>query len=213
MTALAHEPTEAAMPHSDLDEALWRAWQAAAETLPEGFHAEIIEGSIEVSPTGRYSHGQAANRLRRALDKFLETGEFAAYQDINVIHERKVWITDVLVAPEDAEEQVTEDGIGLKSSAVEIAVEVVSPGYDGTSRDRVRKRRSYARAGIPVYILIDDYDGEGKVTVLTSPDPRRAEYAGVIRVPYGQEVAIPEGPAKGFVIGEAITGPAREAAP
>ncbi|MFF3711134.1 hypothetical protein [Streptomyces phaeochromogenes] len=29
------------------------------------------------------------------------------------------------------------------------------------------------------------------------------------RVPYGTEVTIPEGPAKGFVVTEAITGPAR----
>ena len=47
MTALAHEAAETATPHSDLDEALWLAWQAAVEKLPEGFHAEIIEGSIE----------------------------------------------------------------------------------------------------------------------------------------------------------------------
>lgn len=211
MTALAHEPTEAAMPHSELDEALWSAWRATVETLPEGFHAEIIEGSIEVSPTGRYSHARVANRLRRALDTFLDAGEFAAYQDINVVHGRKVWIPDVVVAPEEAEEHVTGDGIGLKASAVEVVVEVVSPGYDGTARDRVRKRRSYARAGIPVYVGVDDYDDGGKITVLTSPNPQRADYAAMIRVPYGREATIPDGPAKGFVIGEAITGPARDA--
>ncbi|MFJ1568134.1 hypothetical protein ACIOG8_28640 [Streptomyces erythrochromogenes] len=62
--------------------------------LPEGYHAEIVEGFIEVSPTGRYSHGRTANRLRRALDKALHGGEFAAHQDLNVIHGRKVWIPD-----------------------------------------------------------------------------------------------------------------------
>lgn len=49
-----------------LDEVLWRAWLALE--LPEGYHAEIVEELIEVSPTGRRSHSLAANRLRRALD-------------------------------------------------------------------------------------------------------------------------------------------------
>ncbi|MGW1049472.1 hypothetical protein ACWD4N_03580 [Streptomyces sp. NPDC002586] len=38
----------------DLDEVLWLAWKAME--LPEGYRAEIIEGAIEVSPTGRLSH-------------------------------------------------------------------------------------------------------------------------------------------------------------
>lgn len=47
------------------------------------------------------------------------------------------------------------------------------------------------------------------VTVLTEPRPEQTDWAGVHRVPYGTDVTIPEGPAKGFVIGEAITGPQR----
>ncbi|MEI5134413.1 hypothetical protein RB199_22305 [Streptomyces libani] len=66
-------------------------------------------------------------------------------------------------------------------------------------------------AGIPVYVLIDDYDGHGTVTVLAAPRPDEAVYTDVHRVAYGIDVIIPEGPAKGFVIGEAITGPARGA--
>lgn len=36
-----------------------------------------------------------------------------------------------------------------------------------------------------------------------------ARYEDEHRVPYGTEAVVPEGPAKGFVIGEAITGPRR----
>ncbi|MFG2877626.1 Uma2 family endonuclease [Streptomyces sp. NPDC048337] len=212
MTALAHETLEAVMPKvatppSDLDDVLWQAWKAME--LPEGYHAEIVEGFIEVSPTGRLSHGQITNRLRRSLDKFLDRSEFAALQDMNVVHARKAWIPDVLVAPEDLEQHGTEDGIGVKASAVQLIVEVVSPGSDNITRDRTRKRRAYARAGIPVYVLIDDYDERGVVTVLTAPDPDRAVYDDEDRVAYGTTATIPEGPAKGFTIGEDITGPAR----
>ncbi|WP_326589851.1 Uma2 family endonuclease [Streptomyces sp. NBC_01294] len=212
MTALANESApEAATPSSELDEALWLAWQAAVEKLPEGFRAEIIEGSIEVSPTGRYSHGRTANDLRDGLVLFLAGSDYAARQDMNVIHGRKVLIPDVFIAPRDTPEHVTEDGIGIKASAVELVVEVVSPGRDSVSRDRVRKRRAYARAGIPVYVLIDDHDELGMVTVLTTPDPDQAVYDDEVRVAYGTTVTIPEGPAKGFTIGEDITGPGRTA--
>ncbi|MFE2515135.1 Uma2 family endonuclease [Streptomyces mirabilis] len=101
------------------------------------------------------------------------------------------------------------DGIGVVASAVYLVAEVVSQGERHQERDRVRKRRAYARAGIPVYVIIDDHDNQGTVTVLTEPQPETADWVGVHRVPYGTDVTIPEGPAKGFVIGEAITGPKR----
>ncbi|WP_241028779.1 Uma2 family endonuclease [Streptomyces verrucosisporus] len=188
MTALTHEAPEVtgvdgterdpeprgdpqAPPRADLDEALWQAWKTLE--LPEGFHAEIVEGSIEVSPTGRHCHGQTVNRLRRALERFLDGGDHVAYQDMNVIHELTAHLPDLFVAPEDDTEHVTEDGPGLKASCVEMVVEVVSPGHHSIERDRVHKRRAYARAGVPVYVLIDDHDGHGTVTVLTPPPPAR----------------------------------------
>ncbi|MFI2203620.1 hypothetical protein ACH47Z_23150 [Streptomyces sp. NPDC020192] len=60
MTALAHERPETmskapadSLNGPDLDEVLWQAWKAME--LPEGYRAEIIEGAIEVSPTGRFT--------------------------------------------------------------------------------------------------------------------------------------------------------------
>ncbi|MEU9116520.1 Uma2 family endonuclease [Streptomyces sp. NPDC048483] len=208
MTALAHEAPEMP-PGSHSDELLWQAWKAME--LPEGLRAEIVEGFIEVSPTGRYSHGKASNRLRRELTRFLDeqSSPYVVSNDVNVMHGRKVLISDAFVAPEDDDEFITEDGLGLEARCVALIVEVVSPGHDGLQRDRVRKRRAYARAGIPVYVIIDDYDDHGHVTVLTSPSPEEANYGNSMRRPYGQDVTIPEGPAKGFTIGESITGPRR----
>jgi Uma2 family endonuclease len=218
MTAVAHErpdimPETRTEPLSvvengpELDEVLWQAWKAME--LPEGYRAEIIEGAIEASPTARRSHALIANRVRRALDKFLDGGEYACHQDVNVIHNRKAWIPDALVAPEDTEACGDEDDMGVKADSVHLIVEVVSPGKRNKDRDRIRKRREYARAGIPVYVLIDDYDGQGAVTLFTRPDPDKADWEDIHRVPYGTDATIPEGPAKGFVIGEAITGARR----
>ncbi|AVH61271.1 Uma2 family endonuclease [Streptomyces dengpaensis] len=177
--------------------------------LPEGYRAEIIEGAIEVSPLRRFAHARVVNRVWCALQIFLEDGEYGVWNVTSVIHARKAWIPDGLVAPLDAELIEDEDGLGIKAAAASMVVEVVSPGRSDQDRDRIRKRREYARAGIPVYVLIDDYDGQGAVTLFTGPRPDKADWEDIHRVPYGTDVTIPEGPAKGFVIGEAITGPKR----
>ncbi|WP_338117171.1 Uma2 family endonuclease [Streptomyces viridochromogenes] len=110
----------------------------------------------------------------------------------------------------DPERYVTDDGLGLTAAAVRVIFEVASPGKRSLERDRAKKRREYARAGIPVYVLVDDYDGQGAVTLFTGPRPDKADWDDIHRVPYGPDVTIPEGPAKGFVIGEGITGPRRD---
>lgn len=214
MTALAHERPETMsdaqadfLNMSDPDEGLWQVWKAME--LPEGYRAEIIEGAIEVSPTGRFAHAQVVNRLRDALVIFLKDTDYGAWNDTNVIHARRAWIPDGFVAPRDAELIEDEEGLGIKASVVSLVVEVVSPGKTNQDRDRIRKRREYARAGIPMYVLIDDYDGQGAVTLFAGPRPDKADWEDIHRVPYGTDVTIPEGPAKGFVIGEAITGPKR----
>ena len=205
MTALAHEviPAVDDNPVSDLDEVLWQAWKAM--DLPEGYRAEIIEGSIEVSPTGRRRHAVLINRLRRALDVHLAGDDHVPYQDANVIHHRKSWIPDIFVAPADLDEIPDEEGLGVNAAGVPMVIEVVSPGRQNEQRDRIRKRREYARAGISLYVIVDDHDGEGTVVVLTSPDPKKAVYTDEHRVPYGTDAVLPEGPAKGFVIGDDIT--------
>ncbi|MFD6437354.1 Uma2 family endonuclease [Streptomyces venezuelae] len=204
MTALAHEVTPVVdNPVPDLDEVLWQAWKAM--DLPEGYRAEIIEGAIEVSPTGRRRHGVLINRLRRALDGYLSGGDHVPYQDVNVLHHRKCWIPDLFVAPAELDEIPDEEDLGVDAAGVALIVEVVSPSHRGIERDRVRKRREYARAAIPVYVIIDDFDGEGTVSVLSAPDPEKAIYREEHRVPYGTEVIVPCGPTKGFAIGEAVT--------
>lgn len=72
-TRTESEPTPSPTPSvSELDEVLWQAWKAME--LPEGYRAEIIEGAIEVSPTGRYSHSEIIYQLKEALGEFLRVG-------------------------------------------------------------------------------------------------------------------------------------------
>lgn len=189
-------------PGSELDEVLWQAWKAM--DLPEGYRAEIIEGAIEVSPTGRLRHGILVNRLWRVLDQYLTGSGYAAHNCCNIIYRHKSWMPDLLVALLDLDEIPDEEGLGVDAAGVKMVIEVTSPGHRNLQRDRARKRREYARAGIPVYVIVDDFDDDGAVVVLTSPDPKKAKYTDEHRVPYGTDAVVPEGPAKGFAIGKAI---------
>ncbi|WP_439675569.1 Uma2 family endonuclease [Embleya sp. MST-111070] len=204
MASATHEPMVTTSPSGDLDECLWQIWKTM--TLPEGLRAEIIEGAIAVSPTGSRRHGKLANRLRDAFKEHLDAdGAFAAYQDINVIHRGKVYIPDVFVAPEDVDEAPDSEGLGVTASGVVLVAEIVSPGREAAERDRERKLRAYAEAGIDVYVIVDDFDGDGVVTVLCYPEAAKSEYRMSMRAVYGTAVTIPEGPLKGFTIGPEIT--------
>ncbi|MFI2237770.1 Uma2 family endonuclease [Streptomyces chrestomyceticus] len=162
-------------PVTDLREVLWRV--RTHMELPEGFRAEIIEagedsGCIEVSHTGPHAHARAANRLRNAVDAHLGDGPYAVRFGIDIVDGRHVWCADAFIALEDDVENGTCE-YGVAASEVPLVAEVVAPGHEERERDRVRKRRAYARAGIPVYVLIDDYDLRGTVTVFTVPVPTR----------------------------------------
>ncbi|MER8157331.1 hypothetical protein [Streptomyces sp. NPDC094472] len=50
-------------------------------------------------------------------------------------------------------------------------------------------------------------DAERHGVAWTNPDAKKADYADEHRVPYGTDAALPDGPAKGFVIGDAIVRP------
>jgi Uma2 family endonuclease len=139
------------------------------------------------------------------METHIKGSGYDVYQDFNLIHGRKVCIPDLFIGPEDPEDIPDEEGLGVDATRVPLVVEVVSPGRDAHQRDHERKRRFYATAGVPIYVIIDDYDNEGTVTVLTEPDPGNGIYAAVTHAPYGKRVVIQDGPAKLFTFDEKIT--------
>lgn len=143
MSAPAHE--EPCDP--GLDEVLWQAWKAM--DLPEGYRAEIIEGSIEVSPTGRRRHTVLVHRLRRALESRLTDSGLDVYQDGNVIRGRKVCIPDLFVAPEDLDEIPDEEGLGVDATRIALVAEIVSPARRPTAGTTSASTAGTPRPGSP----------------------------------------------------------------
>lgn len=108
------------------------------------------------------------------------------------------------IAAADLDEIPDEEGLGVDAAAVAPVQEVVSTRRPNTERDRSRKRREYARAGIPVYMIIDGFDEDGSVRVLTTPHSGKARDEDEHHVPYGTDAVVPSGPAKRFTVGEAV---------
>ncbi|MBO1415757.1 Uma2 family endonuclease [Streptomyces sp. FH025] len=190
----------------DIDQRLWEGWKAIA--VPKNARAEIDEDVITITIFTSVRDAPVVGRLMVPLKRHLKGTGYRPVRGRHVIADRKAMKPDVLVVPDDTAEIEHPEGVGVMASGVPLVVEIVWPD-DRDRRDQDLKPRAYAAAGIPVYVIIDDYDDGGVVTILTGPDPARGEYASSTRIPYGKEAVIPEGPAKGFVIGPEITGERR----
>jgi Uma2 family endonuclease len=69
-----------------------------------------------------------------------------------------------------------------------MVVEVTSYDADADRRDRVEKPAAYARAYIPVYLLVDR-DARA-VTVFSEPE--HGTYTSAVTLSYGHTVVLPE---------------------
>lgn len=180
MTAMAHEPLIQGDP-------LLEGFLAL--DTPEGFRAELIDGEIIVTPPpgGRHERNigrfvrQVARRSSADLDFGPNRGLVvpAAVQgpDSRVIPDGTFALAE-LDAFDDDESWSRPDRICL-------VLEVTSSHPE---RDRVNKRRGYARAGIPLYLLVDR--GEQRVTLFSEPDEK--DYGQTNSAPFGKGLALPE---------------------
>ncbi|MEU6037316.1 Uma2 family endonuclease [Actinomadura sp. NPDC047616] len=180
MTVMAHEP------------------QAQEDTLlegflalqtPEGFRAELIDGEIVVTPPPGGGHDKNIWKLvRQVVEKSDTRFDF--------------WGNKGLVTPSGGrcpKNHVIPDGTFVREEAdlynddeswspaegIDMVVEVTSsrPGPD-----RVAKRHCYARAGIPLYLLVD----REKQRVTLFSEPEDDDYHRVVWVPFGKPIALPE---------------------
>ncbi|MFG2901446.1 Uma2 family endonuclease [Streptomyces zaomyceticus] len=129
---------------------------------PKGWRVELIEGEINVVPPANGEHEEIvtevveqviARRVDRELRNFTGIGLSlpGATDTVRVI-------PDLVIAPKGSFDDQRE---WHAPDPVLLVTEVTSTSTAG--RDRVEKSRAYARAGIPVYLLIDREAGEAVV--------------------------------------------------
>lgn len=153
--------------------------------LPEGLKAEIIEGQLVIVPTANIQHARIVKRIARAIDASLPpdcetltdiTGEEP--EGDRYVPDLGIWPVDVLEA--------TPEGWLLETAALLLAVEVTSPGQE--DRDYA-KADGYARAGVPIYLLVDRK--RQRCMLFTDPDPASSKYTTSHCTDFGKPLMIP----------------------
>ncbi|MFE6690072.1 Uma2 family endonuclease [Streptomyces sp. NPDC057743] len=180
MTAMAHEPV--ATNEKTLLDGFF-----ALET-PEGFKAELIEGEIVVTPPPDNNHERFFSRIvKQVLSKSRTDMDVSGNKGIVLspggLYPKNYVIPDATFVPIDAD-LFRLPGHWIPSDAVALVVEVTS---SKPYRDRVIKRDAYARANIPLYLLID----REKSMVTLFSEPSDGDYMGNITVPFGKPLPLP----------------------
>ncbi|WP_431962666.1 Uma2 family endonuclease [Actinacidiphila sp. bgisy160] len=150
-------------------------------TVPEGYRAELIEGEIVVTPPPDGDHEDAVGELLWQIARKSAT-ELYGVGTKGLITPLGRFVPDASVAPRGffrgLDAWADPDGVVM-------TVEVTSIRPD---KDRGPKRRGYAAAGIPFYLLVDRT--EGTVTLYSEPDAE--DYRQDVRVLFGKELELPE---------------------
>ncbi len=137
-----------------------REWATREETY------ELVDGRTIMSPPESIANLDAASELGLLLRGFLERAAWMILPQAGVTvrggDRATIRVPDLVVAVRRGQE-----GIRLPAEDVVLVVEVLSPSSSRT--DRWVKRREYARAGIPAYLMVDRHSGPPALTLLTDP--------------------------------------------
>lgn len=139
--------------------------------LPGNHLVEFDSGQIEVLQMPSQSHQLLVAFLYRLLSDFVRQQGLGLvlFAPLPVkLWQGKMREPDVLFMRREHKDRRHEN----YWSGADLVMEVVSP--DDPSRDKIAKRREYARAGIPEYWLVDPF--EKTVTVFSLPE-QAEEYA------------------------------------
>ncbi|MEU4446857.1 Uma2 family endonuclease [Actinosynnema sp. NPDC050801] len=127
--------------------------------LPEDTfqRVELVDGSLLVSPSGTYPHQLVLGSITMALSRASPVG-WEALPGANVLLSPvRMLIPDFTVNVAGA------DGSLLPAADLVVAGEVLSPSC--SVNDLVLKRKLYAEAGVPFYLVVDPKDGEVTATM------------------------------------------------
>ncbi|MFJ3214328.1 Uma2 family endonuclease [Kitasatospora sp. NPDC086801] len=147
---------------------------------PPGYKAELIEGEIVVAPPPDGAHETAFSLLNRQFMRKVEI-ELDISGNKGLITPKGRFIPDGTLSPvghfEHADSWASATGVLL-------VFEITSTN---PYKDREPKRRGYAAAGIPCYLLIDR--SEGMVTLFTKPESE--DYITRTQVEFGKPIDLP----------------------
>jgi Uma2 family endonuclease len=160
------------------------------DALPEdGKRYELADGWLTELPPSPW-HDHAASRLK---DIFKDAARLAGAEVYvaggpnDIATPAGVRKPDVFVVSRDVARTAISGKVRTYyASDLLLVVEVISPRSGSEQVDRVRKVREYARAGIPLYWIVD-LEPEAKITILTL---RGQEYALEVEIRAGHTLTV-----------------------
>ncbi|WP_371503434.1 Uma2 family endonuclease [Kitasatospora sp. NBC_00374] len=156
---------------------------------PEGFRAELIDGEIIVTPPADGDHEDFVGLLidqvgRQSSVRMQVSGNKGLRLAGGGRCPKDHAIPDATFAPLDLR-LFRGAPPWMDPSGVAMVAEITSTK---PLQDRIAKRHCYARAAIPLYLLIDRE--EGRATIFSRPEGD--EYTEVHLAPFGKPLALPE---------------------
>lgn len=156
---------------------------------PEGYRAELFDGEIVVTPPPNGNHENAIDQIVwQVFRNSTVEMSFSANKGLIVpsggdaVSGRV--IPDITFAPRDL--NLFQGALPwMDPSGVAMIVEVTSSHPE---RDREGKRRAYAGARIPLYLLVDRR--EEQAVLLADPDGD--DYFRESKAPFGKKLSLPE---------------------
>jgi len=126
------------------------------EALPDDDNRyELVEGELLVSRAPRLTHQRVSMNLASCLIRYLDqnpVGEVLATPGV-IFNQYNAVIPDLVYM---SRETITAVATGTHiTGAPDLAVEVLSPGAEGTRRDRILKRQVYPKFGVKESWLAD----------------------------------------------------------
>ncbi|WP_037676871.1 Uma2 family endonuclease [Streptomyces griseus] len=181
MTLMAERPTMSSTePHSfeDLLNDLDRL------DVLDGYKAEIIRGSIVMSPWPKGYYTRVMNLVCRQLQVHLPDGHFISQAPNLFVFPgfERAYGPDIYAAHEQTLETVSNH---LDGEALSFVAELTSSAT--RDDDLTDKVETYAKAGVPVYLILDMQ--EQKATVLWEPSGQG--YQARCSKPFGEKLDIP----------------------
>ncbi|MEV0346099.1 Uma2 family endonuclease [Nonomuraea sp. NPDC050680] len=165
-----------------------RREQVWERLVGQGLRPEIVDGRIYVSPRVKRRHCVLVDRLADQLHDVKRKNGWEFYQHwaVHIPPERgDKRLPDLLIAPPGSAEFDDSQAYGHGTL---MAVEVVSPG--GRDDDLEVKPVEYARAGVPMMLILDDFSTPPSVRLFCGHS--EGEYRISIICLAGQPLLLPE---------------------
>lgn len=183
MTVMLERPTPIETPDGPPDfEALCRT--LLSMEVPDGYRAEIIRGSIVMSPWSRGFYFRVMESIRDQLREHLPEHETCGDAPFLFTFpgQQRAYGPDLYVGARRAFETTKRY---IDGEALTLVAELTSPSTRAADWDD--KVRVYGEAGVPVYLLLDME--EESATVFWSPSGKG--YTSRTTVPFGKPLRLP----------------------